>query len=81
VAISVDPPDVTRDLCQKAGYTFTFLSDPGAQVTGATICWTRERVKEGMTLPVLPSFASTGTAWSAGAISPVTTGFGPDLRS
>jgi peroxiredoxin len=28
VAISVDPPDVSRDLCNKAGYTFTFLSDP-----------------------------------------------------
>jgi peroxiredoxin len=32
VAISVDPPDVSRDLCQKAGYTFTFLSDPKAEV-------------------------------------------------
>jgi peroxiredoxin len=28
VAISVDPPEVSRDLCQKAGYTFIFLSDP-----------------------------------------------------
>ena len=27
VAISVDRPDVTRDLTQKAGYSFTFLSD------------------------------------------------------
>ena len=32
VAISVDSPDVSRDLCQKAGYTFTFLSDPKAEV-------------------------------------------------
>lgn len=32
VAISVDPPEVSRDLAQKAGYTFTFLSDPGAEV-------------------------------------------------
>ena len=32
VAISVDPPEVSRDLCQKAGYTFTFLSDPKAEV-------------------------------------------------
>jgi peroxiredoxin len=31
VAISVDPPEVSRDLCQKAGYTFTFLSDPKAE--------------------------------------------------
>jgi peroxiredoxin len=23
----VDAPEVSRDLCQKAGYTFTFLSD------------------------------------------------------
>jgi peroxiredoxin len=32
VAISVDPPEVSRDLCAKAGYTFTFLSDPKADV-------------------------------------------------
>ena len=28
VAISVDSPEESRDLCQKAGYNFTFLSDP-----------------------------------------------------
>lgn len=32
VAISVDPPEVSRNLTQKAGYTFTFLSDPNAEV-------------------------------------------------
>jgi peroxiredoxin len=32
VAISVDPPEVSRDLCKKAGYTFTVLSDPNAEV-------------------------------------------------
>jgi len=32
VAISVDTPEISRDLCQKAGYTFTFLSDPKADV-------------------------------------------------
>ena len=32
VAISVDTPEVSRDLCQKAGYKFTFLSDPKADV-------------------------------------------------
>jgi peroxiredoxin len=32
VAISVDSPEVSRDLSQKAGYTFTFLSDPKAEV-------------------------------------------------
>ncbi len=32
VAISVDTPEVSRDLCQKAGYTYTFLSDPSADV-------------------------------------------------
>jgi peroxiredoxin len=31
VAISVDSPEVNRDLCENAGYTFTFLSDPKAQ--------------------------------------------------
>ena len=31
VAISVDTPDVSRGLCSKAGYTFTFLSDPKAE--------------------------------------------------
>jgi len=28
VAISVDTPEVSRNLAQQAGYTFTFLSDP-----------------------------------------------------
>ena len=28
MAISVDSPEESRDLCQKAGYTFPFLSDP-----------------------------------------------------
>jgi peroxiredoxin len=32
VAISVDSPEVSRRLCQKAGYSFTFLSDPKAEV-------------------------------------------------
>ncbi|MBV9483098.1 MAG: peroxiredoxin family protein [Acidobacteria bacterium] len=32
VAISVDPPQVSRDLCKKAGYTFTILSDPTGEV-------------------------------------------------
>ena len=32
VAISVDSPEDSRSLCQKAGYTFTFLSDPRAEV-------------------------------------------------
>lgn len=31
VAISVDSPEESRNLCQKAGYTFTFLSDPRAE--------------------------------------------------
>jgi peroxiredoxin len=31
VAISVDTPEQSHDLCQKAGYTFTFLSDPKAE--------------------------------------------------
>ena len=32
MAISVDSPDVSLGLCAKAGYTFTFLSDPKAEV-------------------------------------------------
>jgi hypothetical protein len=28
VAISVDSPEESRDLCKKAGFTFPFLSDP-----------------------------------------------------
>ena len=32
VAISVDSPEVSRDLTQKAGYTFPFLSDQNADV-------------------------------------------------
>ena len=31
VAISVDSPEVSLDLCQRAGYTFPFLSDPKAE--------------------------------------------------
>jgi peroxiredoxin len=32
VAISVDAPEVSRDLCRKAGYTFPFLSDVNTEV-------------------------------------------------
>jgi len=35
VAISVDDPAVTEDLKKKAGYRFTFLSDPKAEVIRA----------------------------------------------
>jgi peroxiredoxin len=31
-AISVDPPEASRNLCNKRGYTYTFLSDPKAEV-------------------------------------------------
>ncbi len=31
VAISVDSPEVSRDLCQTRGFTFTFLSDPNLE--------------------------------------------------
>jgi len=31
VAISVDAPNVSKGLCQRRGYTFTFLSDPQAE--------------------------------------------------
>jgi peroxiredoxin len=30
VAISVDSPEESRDLCKKAGFTFPFLSDSNA---------------------------------------------------
>ena len=32
VAISVDTPDESSALCKKAKYTYTFLSDPKAEV-------------------------------------------------
>ncbi len=32
MAISVDTPEMSRALCQKAGYKYTFLSDPKAEV-------------------------------------------------
>jgi peroxiredoxin len=32
VAISVDTPKVSADLRKRAGYTFTFLSDPNTEV-------------------------------------------------
>jgi len=34
VAISVDPPKINRRQGQKLGYTYTFLSDPKAEVVG-----------------------------------------------
>ena len=32
MAVSVDAPEVSAELCRKAGYTYTFLSDPNAEV-------------------------------------------------
>ena len=32
VAISVDPPDVSKNFKQQRGFTFTFLSDPNSDV-------------------------------------------------
>ncbi len=32
LAISVDSPEINREHCRKQGYTFTFLSDPQAEV-------------------------------------------------
>ena len=32
VAISVDTPEESRDLCKRVGYTFPFLSDRNADV-------------------------------------------------
>ena len=32
IAISVDSPELSRNLCNQRGYTFTFLSDPNAEV-------------------------------------------------
>jgi peroxiredoxin len=31
VAISVDPPETSRDYAQRMGYTFTILSDPSTE--------------------------------------------------
>ena len=31
MAISVDSPSESQDLCRKAGYTFPFLSDPDTE--------------------------------------------------
>lgn len=31
-AISVDPPEINRERLASSGYTFTFLSDPNAEV-------------------------------------------------
>jgi peroxiredoxin len=32
VAISVDPPDVSKNFKQRRGFTFTFLSDPNSEM-------------------------------------------------
>ena len=34
IAISVDTPELSRNFCARHGYTFTFLSDPKAEVIG-----------------------------------------------
>ncbi len=34
-AVSVDPPEVSREHCAKLGYTYTFLSDPEAETIKA----------------------------------------------
>ena len=34
IAISVDTPELSRNLCARQGYAFTFLSDPKAEVIG-----------------------------------------------
>ena len=34
VAISVDSPEQSRNLCQNSGYTFAFLSDPKLDAIG-----------------------------------------------
>ena len=34
MAISIDAPEISRRLAGKAGYTFTILSDPHAEVIG-----------------------------------------------
>lgn len=31
IAISVDSPEVSREMCEKRGFTFTFLSDPNLE--------------------------------------------------
>ena len=35
MAISVDPPGISRELCRTQGYTFTFLSDTSSQTLRA----------------------------------------------
>ncbi len=32
IAISVDPPEINHEYCRKQDYTYTFLSDPKAEV-------------------------------------------------
>jgi peroxiredoxin len=32
VAISVDPPEISKRHCQRMGFTYPFLSDPKAEV-------------------------------------------------
>lgn len=34
VAISVDTPEISREFCEKAGFTYIFLSDPKSEVIG-----------------------------------------------
>ena len=72
MAISVDPPEVSRDLSKKAGYTFSILSDPNAEVIRR---YDLLHVVGGLTGMILPGPQSswwTRREWCVGSTSPRT---------
>jgi len=56
VAISVDTPELSRNLAEQAGYSFTFLSDPKADVIRRYDLLHASAGTNGQTLPDRPSF-------------------------
>jgi hypothetical protein len=69
VAISVDPPEVSRDLSKKAGYTFSILSDPNAEVIRRYDLLHVGGGLTGMTLPGPQSSWWTRREWCVGSTS------------
>jgi peroxiredoxin len=69
VAISVDSPEVSRDLSKKAGYAFSILSDQNAEVIRRYDLLTWVAGLTGMTLPGPQSCWWTRREWCVGSTS------------
>jgi peroxiredoxin len=57
VAVSVDSPEINRRQRQKLGYTYTFLSDPKAEVNRRYICCIAAQDPKGLILRARQNFS------------------------